>query len=350
MRHRYLVSSGRFAVAAAVVALALVPAAGQAPASGQGARQPRGDAGSWKAPRTAFGQPDLQGVWANNSATPLERPKLLAGRATLTEQEMRRIQQRAQALFDGAGDAAFGDEIFEAALSDREKYVADSFDKATGNYNSFWLVGRYFDNRTSLITDPPDGRVPEMTPEGAKRAEVALAQTVGGTVFDSHEDRPLPERCLTFGFPDLLAGYNSYYQIAQTPEWVAIYTERIHDTRLIPLDGRPPLSKNIRFWHGDSRGRWEGDTLVVETTNFSGKMSFRGSSDQLRVTERFTRVAPDTLHYQVTVNDPTTWKRPWTLMIPLKHSTEKIYEYACHEGNTGLMGVLTGARAQDRGK
>jgi hypothetical protein len=341
MRHRHLALLGRFGVAVAVAALALVPLAGQAPTSGS-------RSGSYKAPRTANGQPDLSGVWANNSATPLERPKLFDGRATMTEEEMKRVQKRAQELFDGAGDAAFGDEIFEAALSNREKYVADSFDKETGNYNSFWLVGRYFDNRTSLITDPADGRIPTMTKEGEKRAEAALLANVGGTVFDSHLDRPQPERCLSFGFPDLLAGYNSYYQIAQTDDWVAIYTERIHDTRLIPLDGRPALPKNIKFWHGDSRGKWEGDTLVVETTNFSGQMSFRGSSDKLKVVERFTRTAKDTLQYEVRIEDPTTWTKPWSFMIPLKHSDEKIYEYACHEGNTGLMGVLTGARVQGK--
>jgi hypothetical protein len=333
------------ALAAAVAAVAVVPSAGQTPASGSAAT---GAQRAYTAPRTADGQPDLGGVWANNSVTPLERPKQLEGREFLTDEEVARLKARAQELFNGDGDAAFGDEIFAAALSDRDKYVADSFDKATGNYNSFWLVGRDFDNRTSLITSPRDGRVPPLTAEGQKRMKQMMALLSGGGRADSHEDRPLSERCITFGMPDTLAGYNSYYQFVQSPGWVAIYTERIHDVRLIPLDGRPHLPKNVKLLNGDSRGRWEGETLVVDTTNFNSQSGFRGSSENLHLIERFTRVSPDTIAYEITMDDPTIWTQPWTLMIPLKRTTDLIYEYACHEGNIGIMGVLSGARAEEK--
>jgi hypothetical protein len=310
--------------------------------------KPTPTAKAWTAARTPDGQPDLQGVWANNNATPLERPKALADRQFLTEEEVGRLKAKAGELFNGDGDAAFGDEIFVAALSGRERYVSDSFDKGTGNYNSFWLVDRDFDNRTALIMDPADGKIPALTAEAQQRnAAQAAARRERGPA-DSVEDRPLSERCITFGMPDLLAGYNSYYQIAQTRDYVAIATERIHDVRLIPLDGRPHVPQGIRLWNGDSRGHWEGDTLVVDTTNFSEKTNFRGASENLHVVERFTRKGPNGLEYQVTLSDPTTWTKPWTLMIPLRKTTDKIYEYACHEGNTGVAGVLAGARAQEK--
>jgi hypothetical protein len=261
---------------------------------------------------------------------------------------VQRIKTRAETLFAGDGDAAFGDEIFAAALSDRDKYVSDSFDKGTGNYNSFWLVGREFDNRTSLITDPPDGRIPPMTADAQKRAAERMAGRRGRGAADSHEDRPLGERCLTYGVPDTLAGYNSYFQFSQSANWVAIHTERIHDTRMVALDGRPHLSPAVRLWNGDSRGHWEGETLVVETTNFDARSVYRGASENLRLTEKFTRVSDNTINYEITLNDPSVWTRPWSLMIPLKKSKDKIYEYACHEGNHGIVGVLSGARAQER--
>jgi hypothetical protein len=333
-------------LAAAVMAIAL---ALTMPVLSQGSA-PAGGATDYKAPRLAFGHPDLQGVWANNNATPLQRPKSLAGRKFLTEAEVAKLKARAGDLFNGDGDAAFGDEIFEAALSDREKYVADSFDKDTGNYNSFWLVDRDFDNRTSLIVDPEDGRMPAFT-KAAEARNAALAAARKAHPADSWEDRPLNERCITFGFPDLLAGYNSYYQIVQTKDYVAIATERIHEIRVIPIDGRPHAARNIRFLHGDPRGRWDGDTLVIETTNFTkaGGGSYLGSAtENLRVTERFTRMSPNAVRYEITMDDPNTWTRPWTLMMPLRKSNEKIYEYACHEGNVGLEGILSGHRAQER--
>jgi len=348
MSVRYLGAIGMSGVVAALGILALAPVSGQQAAAKPDAAAPARRS-AYKAPRLANGQPDLQGVWANNNVTPLQRPKELGERQYLTNEEMTRLKSRAEALFAGDGDAAFGDEIFAAALSDRTKYVADSFDKDTGNYNSYWLVGRVFDNRTSLIIDPPDGRKPPMTAAAAKRvADLEAARKVRGFVADSHEDRPLSERCITFGMPDTFAGYNSYFQLTQSDNWVAITNERIHDTRMVPLDGRPHVSKDVRLMKGDSRGRWEGDTLVVDTINFTEKSGSQGSSENLHMIERFTRTAADTVEYQVTLEDPTVWTKPWTFMIPLKFTTDKIYEYACHEGNTGLFGVLGGARAQER--
>jgi len=341
MHVRYRGALGVAGATALVGVLALAPLSGQQKAAGQ-------RASSYKAPRLPNGQPDLTGVWANNSVTPMQRPKELGERQYLTEAEVARLKSRAEELFAGDGDAAFGDEIFAAALSDRTKYVADSFDKDTGNYNSYWLVGRVFDNRTSLIIDPPDGRRPPMTPEAEKRVAERAEDRKKRGFADSHLDRPLSERCITFGLPDAFAGYNSYFQITQSDQWVAITNERIHDTRVIPLDGRPHVPSHIRLMQGDSRGRWEGDTLVIDTTNFTENSGSQGSDENLHLVERFTRTAVDTVEYQVTLEDPTVWTKPWTFMIPLKHTTDKIYEYACHEGNTGLFGVLSGARAQER--
>ena len=301
----------------------------------------------WTTPRTPDGQPDLQGIWANNVATPLERPEELAETATLSDEELSELQARAARLFDGQGDAAFGDSVFQAALVAADDFT--STDTATGNYNQFWLVDRHFDHRTSLVVDPPNGRIPPLTEEGqgraAARADARLRHAVGP------EDRALSERCLSFGVPRLGAGYNSYYQFLQTPRYVVIRMETIHDVRVIPLDGAPHLPDGVRQWHGDSRGHWEGETLVVDTTNFSPKINFReyrGSAEHLHTVERFTRVGPETIHYEVTVDDPTEWTAPWTVMIPLKQSPDQIYEFACHEGNVGMEGILAGARAMEK--
>jgi hypothetical protein len=294
-------------------------------------------------PRLPNGKPDLQGIWANNNATPLERPKMLADRAYLTPQEVDALRKRQEEIFGGDGDAAFGDAIFEAVLSDVAKYKPTTFDASTGNYNAFWLVEREFDNRTSLITDPPNGRIPPLT-EAAKLRAQQNPRNRGAS--EGPEARNLSERCITFGVPDLLAGYNSYYQIVQSDTAVVFYAEKIHDARIIYLDGKPHLPNSMRSWFGDSRGRWDGDTLVVETINL--KAGIRGASENLRLIERFTRVGPNTIQYEVTVDDPTTWTQQWTLIIPLKRTDEHIYEYACHEGNSSLAGILAGARAEEK--
>ena len=299
---------------------------------------------SWTAPRTPDGHPDLQGVWANNNATPLERPKSLAGRQFLTDAEVATLKTKAVELFNGDGDAAFGDSIFDAVFSKAQTFK--STDGGTGNYNQFWLVDRDFDNRTSLIVDPPDGRIPALTPGGQQRRAAAIAASQRPA--EGPEARSLSERCITFGVPRLGAGYNSYYQIVQTPKFVVLHMETIHDARVIPVDGRPHLPKDVRLWMGDSVGHWEGDTLVVDTTNFSPKSNFRGSSEGLHTIERFTRVGPATLKYEISVDDPTTWTRPWTVMIPLKHTDDRIYEYACHEANIGLEGILKGTRTEEK--
>jgi hypothetical protein len=308
---------------------------------------------TWVAPRAGDGHPDLQGVWANNNATPLERPKVLAGRTTLTDAEVAALKKKAVELYDGQGDAAFGDTFFEtvwAALkgdaSGPHKKAEHEFDSGTGDYSSVWIVQRDWDNRTSLITDPPDGRMPPLTPEAAKRRAATFA--AAGRPAEGPEDRGLSERCITYGSPQLTAGYQSYYQIVQTPGAVMIQTEMIHDARVIRLDEHTHVPAKMHEWDGDSRGHWEGDTLVVDTTNYKPRSFMSMTTDKLHVIERFTRTGPEMLKYEITIDDPGTWTKPWSLMIPLRRSSHPIYEYACHEGNIGLEGILAGARAEEK--
>ncbi len=325
-------------------ALAILILAAAATLSAQRPVSPiRGDAG-WKVPRTADGQPDLQGTWANNNVTPLERPAELAGKATLTDAEVAMLKSRSARLFNGDGDAAFGDQLFATLLTNPDKFT--SSDGRTGDYNQFWLPDRVFDNRTSLISDPPDGRIPALTPAAARR--IAAEAAARPALPAGPEDRSLSERCITFGVPRVQAAYMSYYDITQSRDAVVVRMETIHDARVIPLDGRPHAGAKIRHVLGDSRGHWEGDTLVVDTTNFSPKSNFRGSHENLHLVERFTRVSPERLDYAFTVSDDTTWTRPWSVMIPLQRSRAPMYEYACHEGNLGLAGILSGTRAEER--
>ncbi|MBI3494132.1 MAG: hypothetical protein HY047_20490, partial [Acidobacteria bacterium] len=249
-------------------------------------------------------------------------------------------------VVEGDQDAVFGDSLVLAALEHKKNPI--SYDPGTGNYNNFWLVERDVeDRRTSLITDPPDGRLPAMTPDGQARQKAA-AQHRRENPYENPEDLSPGERCVNFGVPKLSAGYNNYYQIVQAPGYVVFHSEMAHDARIIPLDGRPHVGANIRLWNGDPRGHWEGDTLVVESTNFSPKSEFRGSHENLRLIERFTRVGPRTLNYEVTVTDPTTWTGPWTAMVPFKGTDDKIYEYACHEGNEAMIGTLNGHRVEEK--
>ncbi len=299
---------------------------------------------TFEVPRLPDGTPDFQGVWANNAATPLERPEEWEGKEELTDAELEDLKRAAAEATAGVDDALFGDQLVRAAIA---KSKAESYDPTTGNYNAFWVVERDFDNRTSLIVDPPNGRLPPLTPQARERQEARRAYLAEHPA-DSWEDRPLGERCISFGSPRLGAGYNSYYQIVQSPGTVAILMETIHDVRIIPTDGRPHLSSDIRQWHGDSRGRWEDDTLIIETKNYSPKSRLRGSTENLRVIERFRRSGPDTLDYQVTLDDPDTWTQPWTVLIRLQKSEDAIYEYACHEGNYGMEGILAGHRAEEK--
>jgi hypothetical protein len=318
------------------IALAIVMVVAAANLSAQKAR--------WTVPRTADGQPDLQGTWANNNATPLERPVEFAGRPTLTDAEVATLKARSARLFNGDGDAAFGDNLFSALLANPDKFV--SVDGRTGDYNQFWLPDRVFDNRTAYITDPPDGRIPALIPAAQRRVS---AEAAARPVLPAGpEDRSLSERCITFGVPRVQAAYMSYYDIVQSRDAVVFRMETIHDARVIPLDGRPHAGRKIQNVLGDSRGHFEGDTLVVDTTNFSPKSNFRGSHENLHLVERFTRVSASELRYEFTVADDTTWTRPWSAMIPLQKSRAPMYEYACHEGNLGLAGILTGSRAEER--
>jgi hypothetical protein len=300
----------------------------------------------WIAERTADGHPDFQGVWANNTVTPLQRPKQWEGKKTLTDAEVAELQTFAAQIVENDGDAQFGDGFILAVLSRIAKPT--SYDPGTGNYNQFWVVERdWHDRRTSLITDPPDGKIPPLTPEGQRRRAAEIEHRKAHA-FEDPEVFPLGERCVNFGIPRVQAGYNSYLQIVQSPGYVTIMSEMAHDARIIPVDGRPHLDERGRVWNGDSRARWEGDTLVIDTTNFSPKSDFMGSHDNLRLTERLSRVGAEILNYEFTVNDPTMWTAPWTVMIPLKHKNESIYEYACHEGNQAIPNMLSGHRFEER--
>jgi hypothetical protein len=341
---RYAFSVSGLVVFAAVMSISQV--ATDAQSRDVDARKTR-ETSAYKAPRTASGQPDLQGVWANNAGTPLERPDVVADKALLTDEELSAVQKQAALISDECGDAVFGDSVFRAALGNITKFKSTCGE--TGNYNHFWLATRWFDHRTSLVTDPPDGKLPPYTPEAKARQEEAAARRKEHPA-DGPEDRNLFERCLIPGeTPNLLAGYNANFQIYQSADHVAMQREMIHDVRVIPLDGRPHIGRNVKQLLGDPRGRWEGDTLVVETTNFSTLSNLRGSSSGLHLIERFTRIAPDTLQYDFTASDPTTWTKPWTARLLLKMSKDKMYEYACHEGNHGLRGILAGARAKEDG-
>ena len=306
---------------------------------------------AWTAPRGPDGHPDLSGVWEHNAATPIERPDELAGRAVLTNDEVARLKQKAAELFSGDGDAAFGDAVYLAALRNvlGKQEGFKSRDTATGDYNSFWVVGRWFENRTSLITDPTDGKFPALTADTQKR-RAAAAEYRKVHPFDGPEDIALGERCITGTVPMLGAGYNNYYQIVQSPAAVAINMEMRHDTRMVSIGNRPHLPKNVHLWLGDPVGRWEGDTFVVDTTNFrtDSPLALGTASESAHLVERFTRVAPDTLKYEATVDDPLTWTKPWTAVLFMKSTKDHIYEYACHEGNEAMSGTLNGARVQEK--
>ena len=338
---------------AVLVAVGLTAASIMAQTGSTTAQASKTASTTWKAPRTPDGKPDLQGVWSNNSVTPMSRPTQWRDKSTLTDAEVRELQVLLTRYVDEGGDAIFGNYVQMALnLKESGKYRQVSGD-ITGNYNQFWMAGRDWDNRTSLITDPPNGQMPALTAAAQARrsrggpARPALEGSEGGPRgrADSHEDRSFGDRCISFGAPRTGTGYNSYLQLTQSPEAVIVLQEMIHDARIVPLDGRPHLPSNIRQLHGDSRGRWEGDTLVVETTDFIN--GFQGSTPNVKVTERFTRLEPDYLNWQLTVNDPDTWVQPWTFVVRLKKTDEQLYEYACHEGNHSMVGILAGARAEE---
>ena len=334
MQHRFLVSVGGLTVLVAVVLLATEPAAGQAPSAPTSTNR---TAAKVHAPaRTPDGQPDLQGYWTNSTYTPLERPDSVK-KEFYTEQEAIDVEKR-------------------AAARESEQTEPGNIADVHYDFSQFGLdrsQAPFARNlRTSLIVDPADGKLPPLSAKGRARAveRAEAAKQLGGR-WDSAQSNELDDRCLIMagaGPPMLSGAYNNDYQIAQGPGYVMILVEMIHDARIIPLDGRPEPLPTVRQWMGISRGRWEGNTLVVETTNFNGKNPLRGSSEQMRVTERFTRVAEDKILYRFTVEDPATWTRPWTAEMPMVKTVGPIFEHACHEGNYGLYNTLVGARLEEK--
>lgn len=306
---------------------------------GQSAPAKKGDAAK-AIPRTPDGHPDLQGVWMNNMGTPFERPKELEGRTLLTDEEVTELNRRAKRIFSsGDSDAASADEYFLSAWKNIQQYKSGG---ATDS--SERVLPLIIDNRTSLITDPPNGKVPAYTEAGQKRrAAYGRARSGRGNPSGPKEVAP-GDRCITFGVPRVngvySAGLYGYYQIVQAKDQVLFFSEAIHDARIIPTDGRPHVPGDIRMWSGDSRGHWEGDTLVVDTTNFNEELNSFGCSENFHLIERFTRVSPDELRYEMTFDDPDTWVRPWTAMIRLMRSEEHLHEFACHEGNELIMRTI----------
>ena len=346
MRYRWLVSICALLVLLLIIAesasrlLAQAPPSAAAPSvAAPSAKTP----GTWSA-RTPDGQFDLEGVWDFSTITPLERPSGLE-KQTFTDEEavaFERDENQRQ----------------NRDLIDPKKGGGQYLPGSVIPYNEFWyergnkIIG---DKRTSLIVDPPDGRIPPLTPDAQQRldalATIAREEQLGLVRADSPQSRSLADRCI-LGFnagPPMTPGaYNNYVQITQAPGLVTLLVEMVHDVRVVSVDGRPRLPSAIRQYKGDSRGRWEGRTLVIETTNFLRETSFRGSSANLNLVERFTRIDANTLLYEFTVNDPRTWTKPWTAAIPMKKVDAPIYEYACHEGNYALRNILAGARAQEK--
>jgi len=306
--------------------LMIAPGMGQSPAPPGN----RPSAKKWTPPRTPDGQPDLQGVWEMSTLTPLERPPEFADKTFLTEPEAAAFQRRA----------------LDQLNSDRRD--GDSAADVRRNYNEYWRdrgAELKPNLRTSLIVDPPDGRLPPFTTEGRRRRE---AQAAASRNLSGPEDLALRIRCISRGLPMVPTPNNNFFQIVQSQGLVAILQEMMYEVRLIPLDTRPHVSPNVRGYMGDSRAHWEGDTLVIDTTNFIGKDDFLGADENLHLVERLTLTASDTILYQFTVDDPTAFTRPWSGEIPMTRTTEGIFPYECHEGNYAMIDILSGARAQER--
>jgi hypothetical protein len=331
MTDRFFVSS---CVVAGVMAVGLsVPVAAQTPspvAAKTSSAKSTASARPWTLPRTPDGQPDLQGYWTNPNYTPLERPAKFIDKEFFTDKEEAEFYK---AAVDYSYEFTFQNSA-ETPVYDATVYALDR-----------WQIGARPNRRTSLIVNPPNGRIPPRTPEGEARAAAMRRRET----FDGPEDLPMGTRCMG-GSPNMLgSGYRSQYLIVQSAGQVVITYEDMGNVRIIPLDGRPHLPQGrLSRLMGDSRGHWEGDTLVVETTNVSNKDNFMGSSTGLRVVERFARTAADTLVYTFTADDPATWTKTWTAEVPMMQIEGPIFEYACHEGNNGLVNILEGARAQEK--
>jgi len=330
MGHRALASVSAAAVVAAFALGAAVPAAAQ----------------TSKVPKTAWGKPDLTGLWDFRTITPLERPANMADKEFLTPAEAAKLEQETIER-NAEIDSRPAERTSAGGNVDRRQ------DGTPGFYNNFWLDGGtkpVGSLRTSLVVDPTNGKLPPMTPAGQKRAEERRAYLKEHPA-DGPEDRSSSDRCIVgfnAGPPLSPGGYNQNMQVVQTKDSVILVTEMVHSARVVYLDGRPPLNDKIRNWSGDARGHWEGDTLVVETTNFRPDRGWRGTSGSMKLIERLTRVDANTLEYKYTVIDPDTWTAPWTAAIPLRLADQPSYEYACHEGNHSMQGILSGQRTEDK--
>jgi len=361
MRLRFLTSLGVLAVVTAVVSLLAVSVAGQAPSAAAKTAKAKSTAAAktWTPPRTPWGDPDLQGIYNNATSTPLQRPSQFGEKDVLSDEEAEALQEQLTEAIDAAP---------------RPEYP-------TGNYNDFWFDPRrreVRDKRTSLIVDPPDGRIPPLVPLSPEREKARAAAFEANRRFLDGKPSVWTEadnalRCIsrTDRPPYMPFAYNSNFQIFQGPGYVAIATEMIHSTRMIPLDGRPHLGQNIKNWLGDTRAHWEGNTLVLESTNFRNEAVYgyaaagystnasatvaqtpvAANPATYRLTERFTRVGENMIQYEFTVSDPQTWTRPWTAMIPWNRIDEKshqVYEYACHEDNYDAVHLLLGGRIREK--
>ena len=316
-----------------LAAVALTSAVGITSVVGQAQTQPAAappkPATPYKVARTPWGDPDLQGTWDYRTITPLERARELATREFYTEAEKKALEDRAGRRMDTVPEKITPGLNHAQWWTDPGRFVADGY-------------------RTSLIVDPPDGRIPPLTAEG--RARQGRAPNRNNAVNASWLDRGDQERCITYGLPSasLPTLYNNNIMIVQAPGTAVIVHEMIHEARVVPLDGRPKLNDNVRAWIGDTRGHWEGDTLVVETTNFNGKHSYRGSTTGLHLIERYTRVADNRIELRLTVSDPTTWEKPWTVLLPMRPTEGELIEYACHEGNQSMVDILEVARDAEK--
>jgi hypothetical protein len=335
MRQRFLASAG----IVAVLVIGAISVSGQTPARSSSSAA----ASKWTPPRTPDGKPDMQGIWDFRTVTPMERPAEFANKAVLTPAEAAAYEKRivASRNADTNRDKETSRGIINGTPATADVALA---------YNEFWwdrgtkVAGNM---RTSLVIDPPDGKIPPLTPAAEKRLEEMDKRRERPA--EGPEDRSVGERCMmgfNAGPPWAPGGYNMNVQVVQAPGYVVLMNEMVHSARVVPLDGRP--FGNVRQWSGVSRGRWEGDTLVIETKNFSTETSLRGSSPNLHLIERLTLTDPETLVYEFTVSDPTTWTKPWTAQIPMRKSQEQIFEYACHEGNYGMSGLLRGARTVEK--
>jgi hypothetical protein len=367
MKGRYLT-----VVLTLIVAVALLPGA----LAGQSSND-------WTPPQTPWGDPDLQGIWNNSVSTPLERPSRFGDKQFLSDEELAAYTTERQGSRDNRDDrdAAPGTTTGRGGSASQDSFSESSTTDVARAYAALWFpVPEAPIRRTSLISDPPDGKMPELTPQAWARAE-ARAEAIGATGStaspvgraegvvdgteggvdgrggraDNPEDRDLGDRCITRNLPRMPGGYNNHFQIVQTPDHVVIEIEMGHHVRIIPIDGRPHLDDSVRQWMGDPRGHWEGNTLVVETTHFDDKGDFRGSGENRHLVERFTPTNDQTIDYEVRLEDSTAWASPWTVQFPLRRlsamvgeidevSVPQMFEFACHEGNYGLLNILAGAR------